>query len=98
MKSLSNIFHLSVRSLEIIDRFFVPKSISFVPKISEYIYTTKYDSLSDKTKTEIFSIDGKNISFVHLRKFTHEFRIYDIEKIKSFFVSGLLNDCLDKSE
>ena len=98
MKSLSNIFHLRVKFLEIIERHLLYKRISFAPRSSEYIYTAKYDSLSIKTKTEIFSIDGKNISFVHLRKFTHDFRTYDIEKIKAIFVTGLLSDTLDKSE
>ena len=97
-KSLYNIFHLRNSFLEFIEYNLINNRISFLPKLSEYIYMDKYDSLSIKTQTEIFSIDGKNISFVHLRKFTHGFRNYDIEKIKSFFVSGLLSDALDKSE
>lgn len=97
-KSLMNIFHLRNKFLKYIEMYFIFNRVSFLPRFNEYIYTANYEALALKTKTEMFSIDAKNIAFVHLRKFTRNSCNYDIEDIKSTFQSDLKNGSLDNSE
>ena len=85
--SLQNIYHLNIPLLFFIEKHLIPDYISYLPSCREYIYSDRYKELTKDFDLEIMSIDYKDASFLHLRKFTKYSPHYNINSIISSFVN-----------